>query len=132
MDCARCGGPNSPGATVCQWCSHPLAVSPAPAPPSLEYQPLDVPNVAPAGTQSPVLYYWAGIPLILSGVIALGAAAVIAQGVASYNQTCAQIPNCVPQSDPSGAVAGLGVLLLLIGIFLIVYGATRGRTDPGM
>lgn len=107
-------------------------MTPAPAPTSLEYQPLNLPDVTPAGTTSPVLFYWAGIPLILSGVIALGAAAIIAQGVASYNQTCAQIPNCVPQSDPSGAVAGLGVLLLLIGILLIVYGATRRRTDPGM
>lgn len=76
---------------------------------------------------SPWLYYRIAIPLVIFGVIALGASAVIAQGVASYNSGCSRIPGCTPQSDPSGAVAAVGVVLLLIGIVLIVYGASRGR-----
>jgi len=58
--------------------------------------------------------------------------AVIAQGVASYNSGCSNIPNCTPQSDPSGGVAAFGIILLLIGIGLIIYGASlrSGGSSP--
>ena len=125
MDCARCGGPNPPGATTCQWCSQQLEIAPPPATPTLEYQPLDSPVEAPTNSYAPGLYYRVGIPLLLIGIVALIGAAVVSSGVSSYNQTCAQIPSCVPQSDPSGGIAAIGVVLLLIGIVIIVYGATR-------
>ncbi len=68
-----------------------------------------------------------GIPLLIFGILALVAAAVVAQGTASFNQACAQNSLCTPEPDPSGGIAAAGVLLLVIAIVLIAYGASRGR-----
>jgi hypothetical protein len=71
------------------------------------------------------LYLRVSIPLILFGVIALGASVLIHEGVTSWDQGCSRIPSCTPQSDPSGGVAALGVVLLLIGIVLLAYGLNQ-------
>ena len=125
--CARCGGPNPPGARVCQWCqaSLPAPVESVPGPGG--YRSLELPSgsrgpgLGSLPTTSPWLYLRVAIPLIIFGVIALGASAAIHQGVVTYNQGCSQIPDCVPQSDPSGGVAALGIILLVIGIALLAY-----------
>ena len=129
--CGRCGGPNPPDAVACQWCDASLVRSDATPPSPAGYRPLDLPALpresalTPLPTTSPWLYYRAGIPLTIIGIVVLIIAAVVAQGVASYNSTCSQIPNCTPQSDPSGGIAAFGVILLVIGLVVLGYGATR-------
>jgi hypothetical protein len=116
---------------VCQWCGGSL-VPPSSAPPGESgYRPLEIPSepgrrgLTPLPTTSAWLYYRVSIPLVILGLLVVGIAAAIAQGVASYNSGCSKIPNCSPESDPSGGVAALGVVLLLIGIALIIYGASQ-------
>jgi len=138
--CARCGGPNPPGATTCQWCRAALV---APGPPGGvygSYRPLDLvtesdraylsaPSDSPAAAAG--LAYRIAIPFLFLGVVLLVVSAVISQQASSFNQACAQNPVCTPESDPSGGVAAGGAVLLLIGIVLVAYGLSRGRGDPG-
>ena len=124
---------------MCQWCKGSLVPPSSPPPGQSGYRPLEMPSalgqprLTPLPTTSPWLYYRAGIPLVIVGFVVLGISAAIAQGVASYNSGCSTIPTCTPQSDPSGGVAAFGIVLLLIGIALIVYGASQGHrdSDPG-
>ena len=133
--CARCGGPNPPAAEVCQWCRASLVRPPTPPTGPVGYRPLELPGVPgphrlnPLPATSNVVYYGVGIPLLVFGIIALLAAAAISSSVASFNSACSQNPVCTPEPDPSGGVAAVGVVLLLIGIILILYGATQGSGD---
>ena len=67
-----------------------------------------------------LLYY--GIPLILAGIGAFFAAYFEAQSVAAFNNACSMNPICTPAPDFSGAIAVLGVVLLIIGLILTFYG----------
>ena len=68
-----------------------------------------------------------GILLIVVGLILFAAAAVVHQGVVSFNNACAQNPACTPQADPSGAITGAGVGVLLLGVVLLVVGVNIYR-----
>ena len=81
-------------------------------------------------TRSSGAYYAVAIPVLFFGIIALLAGAAISQGVSSYNRGCAQIPNCMMQSDPSPGVYAIGAILLIVGVALILYGATRSGRSP--
>ena len=61
-----------------------------------------------------------GILLLVGGLVLFGVAAAVHQGVVSFNQACAQNPSCTPESDPSGAITGVGVALLVIGIIMLI------------
>ena len=69
-----------------------------------------------------------GVVLILIGIGLLAAAAAAHQAVANFNQACSQNPICQPQADPSGAMTAGGVVLLLLGSVLAIYGAVRLRS----
>ncbi len=120
--CARCGGPNPATATSCQWCGGALALAPPPS----GYQPLRLPATyrRPYGSPGAVI---GGVLLIVFGLIALAAAAVVNDGVNSYNQACSQNPACQgnQQSNPSGGIAAVGIVMLIIGGGLIAYGVRR-------
>ncbi len=71
-----------------------------------------------------------GVMLAIFGVVVLAIAAVVSQGVASFNAACEQNPLCTPESDPSGGIAAAGGFLLLIGVFVAIYGVIRYRGAP--
>ncbi|HTP54951.1 MAG TPA: hypothetical protein VML94_08370 [Thermoplasmata archaeon] len=64
-----------------------------------------------------------GILILIGGIVGLGIAAVVSHGVSSYNQGCAQIPQCSPQSDPSGGIVVFAVIAMIVGGVAIAYGA---------
>jgi len=63
-----------------------------------------------------------GILLAVAGLIGLGVAAFVSQGVQSFNHACAQNPLCTPEPDPSGAITAVAVVLLVVGILLALGG----------
>jgi hypothetical protein len=77
--------------------------------------------------RAPGFYYFIAIPLLVIGAFALVASVVISQGVSAWNRMCGMNPYCVMQSNPGGAVAMLGGVLLAFGIGLIVVGAVFGK-----
>lgn len=128
--CGRCGGPNPGIAATCQWCGATLTPAPLPIVPS-GYRPLSLPE-APRGPSTSPAAAVVGVILILFGILLLVAAGVVSQNVASFNHACSQNPTCQGQSepDPSGGFAAGGILLLIIGIIAIAYGARGYVTGP--
>jgi hypothetical protein len=61
-----------------------------------------------------------GILLFVGGLIMFGVAVAVHQSVQSFNQACAQNPLCTPESDPSGAITGAGVAVLVIAILMLI------------
>ncbi len=120
--CSRCGGPNPHIASTCQWCGGSLAVA---APPS-GYQPILLPATYRRRSGSPGAVI-GGVILIVFGLLALVAAAVVNDGVTSFNQACSQNPACQgnQQSNPSGGIAAVGIVILIVGGGLIAYGVRR-------
>jgi uncharacterized membrane protein YidH (DUF202 family) len=66
-----------------------------------------------------------GILVVLIGIGLLAAAVAAHQGVQAFNQACSQNPLCTPEPDPSGGLAAGGVVLLIVGIVLSIYGYVR-------
>lgn len=95
LNCPKCGGPNPPGATVCQWCTSALS-QPAPPPPTLEYHPieLDAPE-----RPSPFT------PGVIAGLVALVIVVIIIVAVAASLQSAS-----APSSGSGVQVTGLRVV----------------------
>jgi hypothetical protein len=68
-----------------------------------------------------------GILLIVVGLILFAVAAVVHQGIQSFNNDCSQNPTCTPQSDPSGAITGAAVGVLILGVILTIVGVSVFR-----
>lgn len=64
-----------------------------------------------------------GILLIVVGLVLFAVAAVVHDGVQSFNNACSQNPTCTPQPDPSGAFVAAGAGVLVLGIILAIVGA---------
>lgn len=123
--CAQCGGPNPPGASVCQFCRSPLTALP----------PVEAP-VVPAGedtfrlvtakqAEHPMARFgmvYFGIALIVIGIILFAVGAAAHQSAQSFNQACSQNPLCTPQSDPSGGLYAAGAIVLVLGLVLVGVG----------
>ena len=128
--CARCGGPNPGTSAFCQWCGAALAVSAPPIPATGGYQPLPppAPYRRPSGSPGAIV---GGVVLIVFGLIALAGAAAVNAGVNSYNQACSQNPACQGNqaSNPSGGIAVVGVILLVVGGVLIAYGVPKHTSN---
>jgi hypothetical protein len=122
--CARCGGPNPPTASVCQFCQAPLPLVPAPG--WISEQPAASDNFQLVTAEQPsypvarVVLVVFGILLVVGSLILFSVAAVVHQNVQSFNQSCAKNPLCTPESDPSGAITGVGVAVLILGIILLI------------
>ncbi|HTP55323.1 MAG TPA: hypothetical protein VML53_01475 [Thermoplasmata archaeon] len=94
------------------------------------YRPLDDGPRNPLGATgtgpSGGLFYRVALPFLVLGVFLLIGGGIISQGVAAQNHLCAQTPMCPgPQPDPSGGFYAGGAGLLLIGVVLLIVGATR-------
>ena len=122
--CARCGGPNPPNASVCQFCQAPLPGIPPPV--WLPEQPAGPDNFRLVTDEQPshpvarVILLVFGILLFVGGLIMFGVAVAVHQSVQSFNQACAENPLCTPESDPSGAITGAGVAVLVIAILMLI------------
>jgi len=129
--CPRCGGPNPPLSSFCQFCGSPLAgplgftLPPPPSVPPPNFQPVAPNRDEHEGPGLALLVV--GILLIVVGLVLFGVAAVVHQGVQSFNNACSQNPLCTPQSDPSGAITGAGVGVLILGIVLLIFGVSIYR-----
>ena len=122
--CPHCGAPASSSATFCTYCGGALGGPPRFPPPPAYSPPVAYPSTSPIGPHSAIgiVLLVLGILLVLTGIGLLVTAAVIHQGVQSFNQACAQNSLCQPQSDPSGAIGVGGVVLLLLGIVMAIIG----------
>lgn len=129
--CARCGGPNPPQSSFCQFCGTPLSAP-------LRFEPPPPPAVLPDNYrlvssnrdehEGPgIALLVVGALLIVAGLVLFGVAAVVHAGVQSFNNGCAQNPLCTPQSDPSGAITGAGAGVLILGVILAIIGANVYR-----
>jgi len=131
--CARCGGPNLPQSTFCQFCGAPLSGLPPFAPPRPTQVPPDNFRLVSSNRdehEGPgIALLVIGILLIVVGLILFGVAAVVHSGVQSFNNACSQNSLCTPQSDPSGAITGAGVGVLIVGIILLIIGVKLYRGD---
>ena len=136
--CPFCGNSNPSGYNFCLNCHHalpvggPAASATSPGAPDSFRLVTDRPDATSMSVNVGrgfwgLLFLYLGIPMLLGGIGALVVAAVISDGVTSSNQTCAMIPGCVPESDPSGLVAGAGVVILLIAIVLVWVGYSSYR-----
>lgn len=131
LRCASCGAGNPVGTLTCQYCGSALP-PPAPifSPPSLpsenSFELVSPRSSVLSGNSQPLLAL--GILLIFFGIILLIGAAVVGQGVAQFNQACSQNPLCTPEPDPSGGLAAVGLVLVLIAVILLVVWANR-RSD---
>lgn len=127
-DCPHCGATNPPRAAVCEYCGGGLSpiVLPAStggAPAEDSFRLVTAPGQSPSGIGTALLIV--GILVLLIGIGLLFAAAAAHQGVVSFNEACSQNPSCQPESDPSGAITAVGVVLILLGLVLSVYGYIR-------
>lgn len=129
--CSRCGGPNPPQSSFCQFCGSSLLIplrfeTPPQAPPPVlpdNYRLVSSNRDEHEGPGIALLVV--GILLAVTGLILFGVAAVVHSGVQSWNNACAQNPACTtPQSDPSGAITGAGVGVLILGIILVIVGVS--------
>jgi len=123
--CPRCGAPNPPTFNVCQYCGGPLGLVKGRAeipraPPEDSFRLVTSSDLTHpvSGTLLLVL----GILFVVIGIGLLALAAGVHQSVQSFNQACSQNPLCQPQSDPSGGITAGGVVLIIIGIPLSIYG----------
>jgi len=129
--CARCGGPNPPQSSFCQFCGAPLTGPVLFVPPPPSQVPPGYFSPAPPNRdehEGPGLVLLViGILLIVVGLVLFAVAAVVHDGVQSFNNACSQNPTCTPQSDPSGAFTAAGVGILVLGIILTIAGAVVYR-----
>lgn len=136
--CPFCGSTNPAGYNFCLHCHHALPVT-GPAGGTAAPEPPDTFQLVTARPDATsmsvnvgqgfwgILFLYLGIPMLLTGIGALVVASFVSQGVASYNQTCAMIPGCVPEGNPSGAIAAAGVVILLVAIVLVWAGYNSYR-----
>ena len=128
--CPRCGALTLAGAAHCTTCGSALP-NPAPfGPPGFAGPPRYDPYRVPASHDEEeravgVVAIVLGAILLVSGVAALAAAAFLHASVASFNSGC-QSP-CTPAPDPSGAIAAVGIVMLLVGLVVMAVGATHRR-----
>ncbi|HYA69959.1 MAG TPA: zinc ribbon domain-containing protein [Thermoplasmata archaeon] len=131
--CPRCGGPNPRSAAFCQFCSAPLPGVPSPEPVPVRPGGPDSFQLATSGQPeypvARVVLLIFGILLFVGGLVLFGIAASVHQTVQSFNQACMQNPTCTPESDPSGAITGVGVAVLIIGIILLIVAGILYRGD---
>jgi len=132
--CPHCGATNPPDFNYCGQCHEllpSLSSRPIGAADEVVAQPAPILSMRRAGSttfvslgrQAPgLLFLYFGISLIIAGIGAFFAAYLEAQSVASFNSACSRNPICTPAPDYSGAIAGLGVVLLIIGLILTYIG----------
>jgi hypothetical protein len=129
--CPHCGAANPFGVVTCRYCNGALPptgpVYPPPPPPSRDNFRLV--NDEDTGAGSVIAFVVGGL-LLLAGVGLLIGAAVAHQGAQSYDQSCAQMPNCSPAPDPSGAFTAGGIFLLIVALVVLVWGF-MARSDRG-
>lgn len=140
--CPFCGANNPAEFNFCGNCHRVLpakGVAPpaGPPPPSDSFQLVTSQTYNSATTLNVgrstggLVFLIIGIPLLILGILLLVAAGIAAAGTASFNQACSMNPVCTPASDPSGALAGGGVVLLLIGLALAGYGVFQYQDRAG-
>ncbi len=128
--CPHCGAPTLASAAHCTYCGSVLP-NPAPfGPPAFAGPPRYDPYRVPARDNEEeravgVVAIVLGAILLVSGVAALAAAAYVHDSIASFDSGC-QNP-CTPAPDPSGAIAAVGVVMLLVALVVIAVGATHRR-----
>jgi hypothetical protein len=139
--CPYCGALNPPGYNFCGQCHQALpgrggttgTPPPPPPPPSDSFQLASVQRSGSTTTFNVgrnvvgLICLYLGIIAALAGIGFLVAAEVAHQGTVSFNQACSMNPACTPAPDPSGAFAAAGVVVLIIGVVLALYGFTQVR-----
>jgi len=129
--CGRCGGASPPLSSFCQFCGAPLTGPVLFAPPIVSQVPPGYLPVTPPDRdehEGPGLVLLViGIFLIVVGLVLFAVAAVVHDGVQSFNNACTQNPPCTPQSDPSGALDAVGATLVVLGILMAVAGGVMYR-----
>jgi hypothetical protein len=123
--CPRCGATNPVTSNVCQYCGGPLAPTNVRTETPYVRTEDSFRLVTSSDVSHPIsgtLLLVLGILFVVIGIGLLALAAGVHQSVESFNQACSQNPLCQPQSDPSGGLTAGGVVLMIIGIILAIYG----------
>ncbi len=128
VTCAHCGAVSRLGTLRCPYCGLDLPLPPSPpvAAPVLFPRPDPyrlVPSTPASAPTSALVIV--GIVLAVLGVFVLIGAAVVHQGVVSYNQGCSQIPDGSAAADPSGGIAAGGAILIILAVILVALGLSK-------